>query len=141
MTQMNHGGALITSDFITLTKLNSDLTINWTVDLNTIPLGADEISAQKVMQTRDDGYLIAGKLIYDAAGTVDQTYILKVDSTGQQTWMKVFPTTQLSNIFGIEEHSNGYITSRRSVYYSSNTERNYCMYKSKRRCHLVKTTT
>jgi hypothetical protein len=101
MTQSYGGGG---SDMYLL-KLDRDGNLDWSTTFG----GADEDTARAVVQTRDRGYVMAGRTESFGAGGGDGC-LVKVDQDGVLLWNRTYGTGNSERFWGLAKTSdNGFI--------------------------------
>lgn len=120
ITGTNHGQ----NDFL-IVKLNSSGAVSWTQILG----GAGEDFAASLKQTSDGGYIVAGTSSSSATGNVsdashglEDAWIVKLNSTGNITWNKLFGGTDSDFATSIQITTDGnYIISGYTMSSASGT--------------------
>jgi hypothetical protein len=69
--------------------------------------GAEDDVGMSVLQTRDGGYIVAGRAASFGHGG-DDIWLLKTDSQGQELWNKTFGGANDDAAFQVQELSDGY---------------------------------
>ena len=69
-----------------LVKIDADGNEEWFKTFNGVYGFVEDDQAYSVLQTSDGGYIVAGK--EKSPGSIDNIYILKTDSSGNQEWAK-----------------------------------------------------
>ena len=83
-------------------KLNSKGEVEWQKTFG----GVDDDVAESIQQTKDGGYIVAGRTYSFGSGGQD-VYILKLNSKGEAEWQKTFGGKDNDGAFSIQQTTDG----------------------------------
>ncbi len=104
---------LTDSQYVSLTCYDTTFNLLWEKSYlkDTI-----SIAGYDIIQTKDKGYAVCGSVF-----TVNQSYnsfLLKIDSLGNQKWIKTYGSNNQDDIFNVIETNDGYMLAGRNRQYN-----------------------
>jgi PKD repeat protein len=96
------GKRYATNGDVTLIKTNNLGEVMWQKNFGNVDLGSD--NGYSVQQTQDGGYIIVG-IIENTTNT--DTYLIKVDNSGNEVWSKTYSELYYSNGYSVQQTLDG----------------------------------